>query len=62
MLTKIVNGIEVVMDAGEEKAIRAEWAANDAAATVKVEQSPAEKIRAFLGSNPDVLAAVTKQK
>lgn len=62
MLTKIVNGVEVVMDTEEEKAIRAEWAANDAASKLKVELTPTDKIKAFLGSNPDVLAAVTKQK
>lgn len=30
MLTKKVNGIDVVMSAEEEAAVRAEWAANDA--------------------------------
>lgn len=62
MLKKILNGKEVVMDTEEENAIRAEWAANDAASKLTVEKTPVEKIKAFLGSNPDVLAAVTKQK
>lgn len=62
MLTKIVNGIEVVMGAEEEKAIRAEWAANEAADKLKIEQAPSEKIRTFLENNPDVMSEVTKTK
>lgn len=62
MLKKNVNGIEVVMSAEEELAVRAEWAANDASAKTKIEQTPEEKLKAFLENNPDVLAAVTKQK
>lgn len=62
MLTKIVNGIEVVMGAEEEKAIRAEWAANEAADKLKIEQTPSEKIRTFLENNPDVMSEVTKTK
>lgn len=63
MLKNMVNGVEQIMSAEDEAAIRAEWAANDAAAKLKApDPTPAEKIKAFLGNNPDVLAAVTKTK
>lgn len=37
MLTKMVNGLEVVMSDEEEAAIRAEWAANQAAPSAPAE-------------------------
>lgn len=42
MLTKIVNGVEVEMSAEEEAAIRAQWAAADAA---KEEYEATEKYK-----------------
>lgn len=54
MLTKMVNGVEVICSAEEEASILAQWAANDAAAKSKPVTTPADPII----NDPAALAAL----